>query len=105
MPIRAALTPERVLHAQEDRGAVAEEALVHGDACLGAVDLAGAGLTSQLPDQLAPLREGLRRDGLTQAREAAARVDRDALAADGRVAVVDEALGLARLAQPDVLVP
>ena len=62
------------------------------------------GLAPQLPDQLAHLGDGLGRDGLAEARQSAARVDRDP-APDGGVAVAEQALGLTLLAQADVLVP
>ena len=70
----------------------------------GALDLAAGGLAPQLPGDLAHLGQGLGGDGLAEAGQAAARVDRDA-AADLGVAVVEQALGLALGAQPDVLVP
>ena len=67
-------------------------------------DLAAGGLAPQLPDQLAHLGDGLGGDGLAEAGQPAARVDRDP-APDGGVAVAEQALGLALLAQADVLVP
>ena len=63
-----------------------------------------AGLAAQLPGELADLRDRLRRDRFAEAGEAAARVHRDAAAERG-VAVAQQLLGLARLAQADVLVP
>ena len=69
-----------------------------------ALDLTVAALAAHLPRELAHLGDRLRGHGLAEAREAAARVDRDA-AADRRVAVAQQLLGLAGRAQPDVLVP
>ena len=51
----------------DNRRAVAEQALVGGDADAGALDLTALGLPTQLPGQLADLRERLGRDGLTEA--------------------------------------
>ncbi len=62
------------------------------------------GLAPQLPRDLTHLGQGLGRDGLAEAGQAAARVDRDA-AADLGVAVVEQSLGLALGAEADVLVP
>jgi acetyl-CoA acetyltransferase len=86
--------PSPGLSHRDDGGAVAEEALVHGDARGGAVDLAVAGLAPQLPGELAHLGDRLGRDRFAEAREAPARVDRHA-ASDGGVAVVEQPLGLA----------
>src|SRR4051794_6878545 len=97
--------PDGGSEAEQHRRAVAEEALVRGDAGPGALDLAGAGAALQLPRDLAPLGDRLRGPRLAEAGEPAARVDGDALAPDGGVAVVDEPLGLAGLAEPEVLVP
>src|SRR5690606_35025641 len=94
----------RELLDEDDRRAVAEEALVRRDARGGALDLAARGLASELPGDLADLGDGLGGDGLAEASQTTARVDRDA-AAELRVAVVQQALGLALLAQADVLVP
>src|SRR5579871_5820887 len=88
----------------DDGRTVAEQALVDGQADLRALDLATGGLASQLPRQLAHLGDGLGGNGFAEAREATRRVDRDA-PTDRRVTVVDEPLGLALLAQADVLVP
>ena len=89
---------------EEHRAAVAEEALVDREAGLGPLDLAALGLAPELPGDLADLGDRLGRHGLAEAGEPAARVHRDA-PADRRVAVVQQLLGLARLAEPDVLVP
>ena len=70
----------------------------------GAVDLAAGGLAPELPGELAHLGDGLGGDRLAEAGQPAARVDRHP-PAERRVAVVEEALGLALLAQPEVLVP
>ena len=69
-----------------------------------ALHLAAAGLAPQLPGDLAHLGDGLGGDGLAEAGEPAARVHRDA-AADRGVARAQQRLGLALLAQADVLVP
>ena len=59
---------ERDLSAgQQHRGAVAEQALVGGDADAGAVDLAATGLAPQLPHDLAHLGERLGGNGLAEA--------------------------------------
>src|SRR5690606_11474491 len=100
----AAVHPPRASARDDDRGAVAEEALVHGHADLRALDLAALGLAAQLPGELADLCDGLGGHGLTEAGEAAARVDRHA-AADGRHAVAQQALCAAGRAEADVLVP
>ena len=57
-----------------------------------------------MPRHFADLCKCLRGDGLTETREPTARVDRSA-AADRRVAVMQKSLGLAGLAEADVLVP
>src|SRR5829696_1852059 len=93
-----------LLPLDDDGRAVPEQALVGGDAEPGALDLAALGPTLELPHELAHLGDGLGGDGLAEAREPSARVHRDP-AADGGVAVVEQALGLTLLAQPDVLVP
>jgi hypothetical protein len=59
---------------------VAEEALVGGDADRGALDLAAGGLAPELPGDLADLGDRLGGDGLAEAGQPAARVDRDAAA-------------------------
>ena len=83
---------------------MAEQALVRGDAGGGALDLAAGRLTPELPGDLADLGDGLRRDRFAEGGEATARVHGDAATELG-VAVVQEALGLAGLAESDVLVP
>src|SRR5688572_31316691 len=62
------------------------------------------GLTTELPRELAHLRNRLGRDRLTEAGETARRVDRDAATDRGRAAA-EQGLGLAARTQPDVLVP
>ena len=84
---------------------MAEQALVDGHTCGGALDLSSPGLPAQLPGDLAHLRDGLGGHGLAEARQSATRVHGDPVASEGGVAVVDEALGLPGLAQTDVLVP
>ena len=83
---------------QDHRRAVAEQALVGGDADPGALDLAAARLAAQLPGQLADLGQRLGRHRLAEAGEPAGRVDRDP-AADRGVAGAEQLLGLAALAQ------
>src|SRR5688572_23502002 len=83
---------------------MAEQPLVGSDADLGVLDLSAGRLTTQLPGELADLGERLCRHRLTEAGQAPARVDRDATA-DGRVARAQQLLGLAPLAEPDVLDP
>src|SRR6185369_15246775 len=61
---------------QQDGRAVAEQALVGGDPDAGAFHLATGGLAAQLPGDLADLGQRLGRDGLAEAGEPAARVDR-----------------------------
>src|SRR3546814_6170797 len=78
---------------EQDGAAVAEEALVDGEAGAGALHLAALGLAAELPGDLADLRDGLGRDGLAEARQPTRRVARDAPAAGG-VAVAQELLGL-----------
>lgn len=68
------------------------------------VDLARSGVPAQMPREFTHLRNGLGGDGLTEARQATARVHRNP-AADGGVAIAHELLGLARLAQADRFVP
>src|SRR5487761_100392 len=84
--------------------AVSEQSLIGGHSHRGPAHLSPCGLSPQLPYQLAHLGYGLSRDGLSETRQPAAGVDRDS-PSHGRVAVAQEALGLAFLAQPDVLVP
>src|SRR5688572_19625647 len=91
-----------LLRRQQDRAAVTEEALVDREAGLGALDLAALGLPPELPRDLAHLGERLGGDRLPEAGQAAARVHGDP-AADGGVAVVEQLLGLAGLAEADVL--
>src|SRR4051812_18211615 len=55
------------LHAQDHRGAVAEEPLVGGEADLRVLDLSTLGLAAQLPGDLAHLRQGLGRHRLAEA--------------------------------------
>src|SRR6266540_3675488 len=74
---------------EDHRRAVAEQALVHGEPDIGALDLAFARVAPQLPRDLAHLGQRLGGDGLAEAREPAARVHGDATA-DRRRAVVDE---------------
>ena len=62
------------------------------------------GLAPELPDELADLGDGLGRDGLAEAGQATAGVDRDP-AAHGGVPVAQQPLGLPLLAEADVLVP
>src|SRR3954469_15779544 len=83
---------------------MSEETLVRGDADRRALDLTRSGLTAKLPGDLTDLRERLRRHCFTEAGETATRVDRDPTT-DRRVSVVQQPLGLAVLAQSDVLVP
>src|SRR5688572_13004377 len=83
-----------VSHRQQDRAAVAEEPLVHGETGLGPFDLTAVGLAPQLPGDLADLGERLRRHRLAEAGQAAARVHRHPTP-DGGVAVVQQLLGLA----------
>jgi hypothetical protein len=54
---------------------VAEEALVGGNAYARALDLSRARGASQLPRDLAHLRNRLRWDSLTKARQASRRID------------------------------
>src|SRR3546814_1896341 len=86
---------------QEDGAAVAEEALVDGEAGARALHLAALGLAAELPGDLADLRYGLSWDGLAEARQPARRVDRYA-PADGGVAVAQELLGLAEIGRAHV---
>ena len=81
-----------------------KEPLVRGDADLCVCDLAVAGLSAQLPHQLADLCDGLGGNGFAEAAKPAACVHRDT-APDCGVAVSQQALGFAGLAQADVLVP
>src|SRR5688572_15878775 len=93
-----------VSHRQQHRAPVAEEALVDREAGRGALDLTALGLASELPGDLAHLGDRLGGHGLPEAGQATARVHRHP-APDRRVAVVEELLGLAGLAEADVLVP
>src|SRR5947209_13695378 len=83
---------------------MAEQALVGGQARRRTLDLPLPRLASKLPHDLADLRERLSRHRLAEASQPTRGVDRDA-AADRRVTVVQQAFGLTRLAQADVLVP
>src|SRR6478609_4213099 len=83
---------------------MAEEPLVGGDADARALDLAALGLAAELPGHLAHLCERLRGDGLAEAGETTGRVDRDP-AADGGVTGPQQRLGLAALAELQVLDP
>src|SRR5262249_5679679 len=89
---------------EDHRRPVPEESLVDREPDVRALDLALARFASQLPCDLAHLRQRLGGNGLAETRQAAARVHRDP-AADRRRAVVHELLGFAGTAQPDVLVP
>src|SRR5687767_1351306 len=89
---------------RDHRRAVAEQALVRGDARLRVRDLAVACLAAQLPRELAHLRDRLRGPRLAEAAGPARRVAGDP-AAQRRGAAAQEALRLAGLAQADVLVP
>ena len=71
-----------------------EEALVDREPGGGRFDLTLPGPAPQMPRDLADLRQRLRRDRLPEAGETATRVDGHPLAAEGRVAVPDEPLGL-----------
>src|SRR5215217_5906213 len=71
------------LASDNDRRAVAEQALVCGDTDLGAFHLATGGLALELPVQFADLSDGLCGDGLAETSQPAGRVDRNA-AADRR---------------------
>src|SRR4051794_23232622 len=70
----------------------------------GAWNLAALGLPAQLPDQLADLQDALGGGGLTEGEEAAARVDRER-PLDSEVALLDQAVGLPRLEEPELLGP
>ena len=83
---------------------MSEQPLICRDARFGAIDLAVTGLAAELPGQLADLRDRLRRDGLAETTEPAARVDGNA-SSKGRVAVAEHLLGLAGFAETDILVP
>ena len=83
---------------------MAEQALVRGDADLGALDLTAYRLAAQLPVQLADLRDGLRGDRLAEARQPTGRVHRHT-AANRRCPASQQRLRLALSAQPQVLVP
>src|SRR5918999_2858255 len=54
------------LSGHDHAGAVAEQALVDGEADGGTLDLAPVGLAAQLPGQLADLGDGLGGDGLAE---------------------------------------
>src|SRR5258708_35817217 len=69
---------------EDHRRAVAEQALVHREPDAGAFDLPLARRAPQLPGDLAHLRQRLGGNGLTEARQPAARVHRAATADDGR---------------------
>src|SRR5690625_6088400 len=56
---------------EDDRGTVAKQALVGGDAHLGTLDLAVAGLAAQLPGQLTDLGQRLGGHGLAETRQPA----------------------------------
>ena len=73
---------------------MSEQALVGSDAHRRIRHLAALGLTPELPGDLAHLGDGLGRDGLAEAGQAATRVHRDA-SADLGVAVAQQLLGLA----------
>lgn len=81
-----------------------EQTLVGRDADSGPIDLTAGGLAPQLPDEFAHLGDGLGRNSLAEARQPAGRIDRDP-ATQCRVAVAEQLLGLALLAEADVLVP
>ncbi len=70
----------------------------------GPLHLVPGGAAPELPYALAHLGDGLRRDRLAEAGEAAGGVDRDP-AAQGGGAVTEQLLRLALAAQADVLVP
>src|SRR5947208_6599912 len=89
---------------RDHRRSVTEQALVDGEPDACPLDLAAGRLSPQLPGELAHLGDGLGGDRLAEARQPTAGVHRDA-SADGGVTVVEEALGLALLAEADVLVP
>src|SRR3954466_3959826 len=94
--VPARLAP--ALAGDDNRGAVAEEALVGGDADGGAVDLPAGGLAPELPTEFANRGEGWGGDGLPEAREASRGVDRDATA-DGGGAAAQQFFGFALGAQ------
>ena len=81
-----------------------EQTLIGGDAHLGVLHLATFGLASQLPGELAGLSNRLGGHGFAEAGQAARRIDRQSSAQRGG-ALPDHALGLARLAEAQVLVP
>jgi hypothetical protein len=83
---------------------VAEQALVHGDADPGVLDLTALGPAAQLPGELADLGDRLRRDRLAERGQAATGIDGQPAAERGR-AGAQQGLGLAFGAQADVLVP
>src|ERR1700754_1729909 len=88
--------------AEDHRGAVAEQALVGGDADPGTLDLAAGGLAAKLPGDLADLGQRLGRDSLAEAGQSARRVDRDP-ATEGGLPGTQQRLGLAPLAELEVL--
>jgi len=75
--------------------------VLEGD--LGALDLASLGLAAQVPDELGALREAGGAERVALGQEAARGIG-DELTAVGVVAVPDELLGLALLAQAERLV-
>src|SRR4051812_46481513 len=86
---------------RHDAGTAEAEVVLQRD--LGALDLAGFGLAAQVPDQLGALREAGGAERVALREQAAGRVG-DELAAVGVVAVPDELLGAAFLAQAERLV-
>src|SRR5690348_5326149 len=102
--MRLSMCSSRGSTRRDDAATVAEEALVDRETDARTIDLALPRRTAQLPRELAQLRDRLRRDRLAEAGEPAAGIHRDATAERG-VALAQELLGLARPADPDVLVP
>ena len=81
-----------------------EQPLIRRDSHTGTFDLSALRLAAQLPDALADLGDRLCGDRLSEARQSARRVHGHPPTELG-VAVTQELLGLARLAEADVLVP
>src|SRR5688500_10406482 len=93
-----------LLTSDDHAAAVTKETLIDRQADLGPADLAGTGLSAQLPGEFADLRDGLRGNRFAEGAETAAGVDGHP-SPDRRRTRTKQLLGFALLAQTDLFVP